>query len=79
MQLRLNKIDKLFYNTGGVKKVDQGKFKETAERFTKVIELVPKVSLSDFNRATVKIDFSDIQGARSDFALLESHLLFYKL
>ena len=67
----LNKIDKLFYNIEGVKKADGCKFKEAAEYFTKAIELMPKDSLSYFNRATVKIDLGDILGAKLDFALSE--------
>lgn len=74
-QLRLNKVDNLFYNTEGVKKADDGKFKEAAEYFTKAIELVPEDSLSYFNRATVKINLGDILGARLDFALSESFQL----
>ncbi len=72
-QLRLNKVDKLFYNTEGVKKADVGMFKEAAEYFTKAIELAPEDSLSYFNRATVKINLGDIPGARIDFALSESY------
>ena len=36
-QIRLNKIDKLFYNIEGVKRADKGKLKEAAECFTKAI------------------------------------------
>jgi tetratricopeptide (TPR) repeat protein len=71
-QLNLNKVDKLFYNTEGVKKADVGMYKEAAEYFTKAIELEPEDSLSYFNRATVKINLGDIPGARIDFALSES-------
>jgi len=71
-QLRLNNILKHFYNTKGVKKSDEGNFIEAAKFFTKAIGLEPKDSLSYFNRATVKIDSGDIQGARADFALSES-------
>lgn len=71
-QLQLNIIDKLFYNTEGVKNADEGKFKEAAEYFTKAIELFPEDQLSYFNRATVKIDLGDIPGARSDFILSEN-------
>jgi tetratricopeptide (TPR) repeat protein len=74
-QLRLNKVDKLFYNNEGVKKADEGKYKEAVEYFTKAIELVPEDSLSYFNRATVKINLGDILGAKSDFALSESFQL----
>jgi Flp pilus assembly protein TadD len=71
-QLQLNKIDKLFYNNEGVKNADKGKFKEAAECFTKAIELEPKDSMSYFNRATVRVNIGNIQGARSDFKLSES-------
>jgi tetratricopeptide (TPR) repeat protein len=74
-QLRLNNIDKLFYNTEGVKKADKGRYKEAAEYFTKAIELSPEDSLSYFNRATVKINLGDILGAKLDFALSESFQL----
>ena len=70
--LRLNKVNKLFYNTKGVKKADMGRFKEAAEYFTKAIEVAPDDSSSYFNRATIKINLGDIPGARSDFALSES-------
>jgi tetratricopeptide (TPR) repeat protein len=71
-QLELNKIDKLFYNTEGVKKADKGKFKEASEYFTKAIELAPNDSLGYFNRATVKMNIGDLIGASSDFKLSES-------
>jgi len=71
-QLELNKIDKLYYNTEGVKKADEGKFKEASGYFTKAIELAPKDSLSYFNRATVKMSIGDLIGASSDFKLSES-------
>lgn len=72
-QLKLNKIDKLFYNTKGVKKADECKFDEAIEYFTKAIELAPKDSLSYFNRATVKMNIGDLIGANSDFKLSESY------
>lgn len=71
-QLKQNIIDKLFYNTKGVKKADEGKFKEASECFTKAIELTPDDSMSYFNRATVKMHIGDFQGAKSDFKLSES-------
>jgi Flp pilus assembly protein TadD len=82
-QLLQNKMDKLFFNTEGVKKADEFKFKEAIECFTKAIELAPKDSLSYFNRATVKMEIGNIPGARSDFKLSEncrlSIILFNKL
>jgi len=67
----LNKVDKLFYNSEGVKKADGCKFTEAEEYFTKAIELDSEDSLSYFNRATVKINLGDIVGAKLDFALSE--------
>jgi len=70
-QLELNKIDKLYYNIEGVKKVDKGKFNEAIKYFTKAIELEPKDATSYFNRATVKMNIGDLIGASSDFKLSE--------
>lgn len=71
-QLKTNKIKKQYYNAEGVKKADDGKFKEAAEFFTKAIKLDPKDSMSYFNRATVKMNIGDIVGAKLDFILSES-------
>ena len=70
-QLKLNTIDKLFYNTEGVKNADGGRYKEASECFTKAIDLAPEDSLSYFNRATVKMNLGDIPGAKLDFASSE--------
>ncbi len=72
LQLEQQKIDKLYYNTEGVKKADNGKFDEAVEYFSKAIELGLKDSLSYFNRATVKMNIGDLIGASSDFKLSES-------
>lgn len=71
-QLDLNKVNKLFYNTEGVKNADGSRYKEAAEYFTKAIDIAPEDSLSYFNRATVKVNLGDITGARLDFASSES-------
>ncbi len=71
-QLILNKVDKLFYNTEGIKNADRGRYKEAAEYFTKAIDLAPEDSLSYFNRATVKINLGNIWDAWLDFALSEN-------
>ena len=72
-QLKPNKIDKLFFNTEGVKNADGGRYKEASECFTKAIDLATEDSLSYFNRATVKMNLGDILGARLDFALSERY------
>ena len=74
-QLKTNKIKKHYYNTEGVKKADNGKFKEAVEYFTKAIKLEPEDSLSYFNRATVKMNIGDVLGAMSDFKLSASYRL----
>lgn len=71
-QLQQNKIDKLFFNTEGVKMADECKFDEAIEYFTKAAKLEPEDSLSYFNRATVKMEIGNLPGARSDFILSES-------
>jgi tetratricopeptide (TPR) repeat protein len=70
-QIKLNKIDKLFFNTEGVKNADGGRYKEASECFTKAIDIAPEDSLSYFNRATVKMNLGDIPGAKLDFASSE--------
>lgn len=69
LQLKLNKVEKLFYNTEGVKKADKCKFREALALFTKAVDLEPEDSLSYFNRATVKMNIGDIVGAKLDFIL----------
>jgi tetratricopeptide (TPR) repeat protein len=69
--LKPNSNDKAFYNTEGVKKADEFKFKEAFEYFTKAIELDPKYYLSYFNRATIEMEMGNILGAMSDFKLSE--------
>lgn len=71
-QLQLNNILKLSYNTQGVKKSDEGNFKEALEYFNKAVELEPEDSLSYFNRATVQMQTGNILAAKSDFKLSES-------
>jgi tetratricopeptide (TPR) repeat protein len=58
--LKPNSNDKLFYNTEGVKKADEFKFKEAFEYLTKAIELDPKDFLSYFNRSTVEMAMGKI-------------------
>ena len=69
--LKPNSNDKVFYNTEGVKKADECKFKEAFEYFTKAIELDSKDSLSYFNRATVEMAMGKILDAKLDFKLSE--------
>ncbi len=66
-QLQQDKIDKHFFNTEGVKKADECKFKEAIEYFTKAIGVGVKDALSYFNRATVEMEMGNFSRARSDF------------
>ena len=71
-QSHQNENDKHFYNTEGVKKADESKFNEAIEYFSKAIEIAPEDALTYFNRATVKMEMGNIEGARSDFKVSES-------
>ena len=46
---------------------DEGNLEEALENFNKAIESNPNNHVAYFNRATVKIDLGDIEGARNDF------------
>ena len=66
-QLQLNIIDKLFYNTEGVKNADEGKFKEAAEYFTKAIELKDGFAEAHYHRGQAYIQESKYEDAIDDF------------
>ncbi len=61
------KIDNYGYNIDGVTKADEGKYEEALEYFTKAIEIDPGNFVSYFNRASIRMHFGDIEGARRDF------------
>jgi len=69
-QLSLDELMKLFFNIEGIKKADEGNFKEALECFSKAIELPPKDSISYFNRANLRMYIGDIKGAMSDLKSL---------
>jgi tetratricopeptide (TPR) repeat protein len=46
---------------------DEGNLKEAMENFNKAVEVDPANPIAYFNRATVKVDMGDIEGARNDF------------
>jgi tetratricopeptide (TPR) repeat protein len=46
---------------------DEGNLKEALENFNKAIESNPNNFIAYFNRATIKIDLGDIDGAKKDF------------
>ncbi|MBE0539040.1 MAG: tetratricopeptide repeat protein [Ignavibacterium sp.] len=65
--LNLEEIFSFYYNLKGSSKADEGKYKEALENFNKALKLNPESSAALFNRATVKADIGDLQGAKEDF------------
>ncbi|MFZ1291861.1 MAG: tetratricopeptide repeat protein [Melioribacteraceae bacterium] len=54
-------------NADGVQKADLGKYQEALQYFNKAIEIDPSNFISYFNRASIKMHFGDIEGAKIDF------------
>ena len=46
---------------------DEGNLEEALENFNKAIETNPNNHIAFFNRATIKIDLGDLEGAKNDF------------
>ena len=68
----LNTNDTFFYLSNnycikGTIMADRGMLKEALENFDKAIESNPANHVAYFNRATIKIDLGDLEGAKSDF------------
>jgi len=61
-----------YYNIRGANYAHNGKIEEALESFNKAIELNPLYALAFFNRATIKTDLGDFEGARKDFHLAKS-------
>ncbi|MBK7104280.1 MAG: tetratricopeptide repeat protein [Ignavibacteriae bacterium] len=61
------KIDNFGYNVDGVYKADLGNYQEALNYFNKAIEIDPKNFISYFNRASIKMNLGDIEGAKMDF------------
>jgi Flp pilus assembly protein TadD len=55
------------YCVKGILMADEGNLKGALENFNKAIESNPNNHVAYFNRATIKIDLGDIDGARNDF------------
>lgn len=55
------------YCIRGTFMADEGNLEEALENFTKAIETNPNNHIAYFNRATIKIDLGDFDGARNDF------------
>jgi Flp pilus assembly protein TadD len=59
--------DQNSYNISGVVNADNGNFEEALNFFNKAIESDPNNYAAYFNRASVRMHFGDIEGARLDF------------
>jgi lipoprotein NlpI len=55
------------YCIKGIFLADEGNLEGALENFNKAIETNPSNDVAYFNRATIKIDLGDIDGARNDF------------
>ena len=55
------------YCIKGIFMADEGNLKEALENFNKAIETNPNNQVAYFNRATIKIDLGDLEGAKNDF------------
>jgi len=55
------------YCNKGLSMADEGNLKAALKNFDKAIETNPTNHVAYFNRATIKIDLGDIDGARNDF------------
>ena len=51
----------------GILMADEGLLKEALENFNKAIEVNPNNHIAFFNRATIKVDLGDLDGAKIDF------------
>ena len=56
-----------YYNIKGANKADDGLLEEALENFNKAVELNPHYAVAFFNRATIKADLGDFDGAKEDF------------
>lgn len=65
-------IKNFTYNVDGVSKADKGNYNEALNYFTKAIKNDPYNFISYFNRASIRMQMGDIEGARSDFKKAES-------
>lgn len=56
----------------GISLADEGNLEAALENFDKAIETNPANHIAYFNRATIKIDLGDLDGARNDFTRFDS-------
>jgi Tfp pilus assembly protein PilF len=55
------------YCVMGISMADEGNLTAALDNFNKAIETNPNNHIAYFNRATIKIDLGDLDGARDDF------------
>ncbi|MBK8945190.1 MAG: tetratricopeptide repeat protein [Ignavibacteriae bacterium] len=67
----ISKTEFLEFNVDGVEKADLGNYIEALQYFNKAIETDPKNFVSYFNRASIKMNLGDIEGAKMDFQISE--------
>lgn len=60
------------YCINGILMADEGLLREALENFNKAIDTNPNNHIAFFNRATIKIDLGDLEGAKKDFHKFDS-------
>ena len=55
------------YCVKGTLNADEGMLQEALDNFSRAIEANPNNYIAYFNRATIKIDLGDLEGAKNDF------------
>jgi len=55
------------YCIKGILMADEGLLRDALENFNKAIDTNPNNHIAFFNRATIKIDLGDLEGAKNDF------------
>lgn len=60
------------YCIRGISMADEGNLKAALENFNKAIETNPTNHIAYFNRATIKIDLGDLDGAKDDFTKFDN-------
>jgi Tfp pilus assembly protein PilF len=55
------------YCIKGINMADEGDLRKALENFNQAIEVDPTNHIAYFNRATIKVDLGDIEGAKNDF------------
>jgi Flp pilus assembly protein TadD len=59
------------YCLEGTLMADEGNLNKALENFNKAIKANPQNHIAYYNRATIRMDLGDIEGARNDFLKFE--------